>query len=362
MKLTINGCRERQKCLRAVLEKRGAVGAIISRRDLVYYFTGFQHDRHHSAATYIGSDGKTNLVCAVEPDEVAVDEVIRYDPAYLSTMHSRQFEAVAEKLSPVVPAGAPLGADLGGGIACISRLGGPDIVDLTSHIRRMRKCKFPDEVEAIREAIKVTEVMYEAAREAARPGADEMDVFTAIRSAAVSFAGEDLEHFGNDFRSNDMGGLPRRRRMQAEELYILDAGPSLHGYFADNCRTFSVGCSPSPAQKEAWEIIDSLFPIIEAAVKPGVAAGDVFEIANRHLNTNGFEGLVHHLGHGIGLAPHEAPELNPNYDAVFEVGNVFTMEPGLYGPALKAGIRLEENYLVEENGVRKLTSFPRNLA
>ena len=362
MKLTVQGCRERQKRLLSVLEKRGLSGAIISRRDLVLYLTGFHHNRHHAAGAYLGSDGTMSLVCGATPEAVAVDEVIPYDAAYLATMHSRQFEAVAEKLAPVVPAGAKLGADLGGGIGCISQLGGSDIADLTPELRRLRKRKLPDEVEAIREAIEVSEVMYTAAREAVRPGADELEVFTAIRSAAVSFAGEDLEHFGNDFRSNDMGGLPRRRPMAAEELYILDAGPSLHGYFADNCRTFSVGRSPSPPQQEAWEIIDSLFPVLEAAVVPGVPAGEVFAIANRHLSANGFAGLVHHLGHGIGLTPHETPELNPNYDAVFEVGDVFTMEPGLYGPALKAGIRLEENYLLEESGLRKLTSFPRALS
>ena len=71
--------------------------------------------------------------------------------------------------------------------------------------------------------------------------------------------------------------------------------------------------------------------------------------------------MTHHLGHGIGLAPHEAPELNPKYDATFEVGDVFTMEPGLYREDLRAGIRLEENYLLTDRGLEQLTSFPRSL-
>lgn len=362
MKLTANGCRERQDRLRAVLDVRHLAGAIISRRDLVYYFTGFHCNRHHASAALIGVDGKTTLVCATAPAVSTVEEVILYEDAYFATMHSHQFETVAEKLSPAVHPGGHFGADLGGGVACITHLGGPEVEDLTSDIRSMRQRKLSDEIDAIRAAIKVTDVMYTAAREAIQSNVDELEVFTAIRSAAVSFAGEELEHFGNDFRSNDAGGLPRRRRMREGELYILDAGPCLHGYFADNCRTFLVGCSPSPAQQEAWEIIDSLFPIIEAAVKPGIEAREVYGIAHRYLNRDGFEGLVHHLGHGIGLAPHEAPELNPHYRATFEVGDVFTMEPGLYGPALKAGIRLEENYLLKSDGVHKLTSFPRGLA
>jgi Xaa-Pro aminopeptidase len=70
----------------------------------------------------------------------------------------------------------------------------------------------------------------------------------------------------------------------------------------------------------------------------------------------------HHLGHGIGLFPHEAPHLNPHWDETFEVGDVFTCEPGLYDEqALRAGIRLENDYLVTEDGVENLSPFPLEL-
>lgn len=77
----------------------------------------------------------------------------------------------------------------------------------------------------------------------------------------------------------------------------------------------------------------------------------------------GFEGwsFPHHLGHGIGLCPHEAPRLNPHWDDTFEVGDTFTAEPGLYHPSLKAGLRIEENFLVTENGVEKLSNFSTDL-
>ena len=71
--------------------------------------------------------------------------------------------------------------------------------------------------------------------------------------------------------------------------------------------------------------------------------------------------FFHHLGHGIGLFPHEAPRLNPNWDDVFEVGDVFTVEPGLYGEDLNAGIRIEHNYLVTEGGLERLSQYPTDL-
>jgi Xaa-Pro aminopeptidase len=69
----------------------------------------------------------------------------------------------------------------------------------------------------------------------------------------------------------------------------------------------------------------------------------------------------HHLGHGIGLFPHEAPHLNPHWDDTLEVGEVFAAEPGLYAPELKAGMRIENDYLVTATGVELLSDFPLEL-
>ena len=69
----------------------------------------------------------------------------------------------------------------------------------------------------------------------------------------------------------------------------------------------------------------------------------------------------HHLGHGVGLAGHEGPRLNPHWDDTFEEGNFFTVEPGLYHDDLRQGIRLEQNYLVTSDGVKLLTDWPLEL-
>ena len=61
------------------------------------------------------------------------------------------------------------------------------------------------------------------------------------------------------------------------------------------------------------------------------------------------------------MNPHEAPHVNPNWDDTFAAGEVFTIEPGLYGDALRHGIRLENDYLVTEAGVELLTPFPLGL-
>ena len=365
MRLTATGCRERQQRLCEVLREKELDAALISRRDHVYYFTGFQHNRFNAAAALIAADGRTTLVGTGIGEGYGVDEYVddvdEYTGDFMATMHSRHFEEVAEHLGKHLPQSQRLGADLGGGISCVAALAGPDVSDVTRDVYRLRKKKQQDELAALKDAITITEVMYDTAKEVVKPGAEEVEVLSHLRAAITRAAGEDLEFIGNDFRANDLGGLARRRRMGAGELYILDAGCCLHGYYADNCRTIAVDRSPSEEQMKVWERIDGVFPVVEAAVSPGVKAVDVFAIADQQFSGDGFEGMIHHLGHGVGMAPHETPELNPHYEAVFEVGDVFTMEPGLYAPQLKAGIRLEENYHLTADGLQKLTSYPRDL-
>jgi Xaa-Pro aminopeptidase len=84
----------------------------------------------------------------------------------------------------------------------------------------------------------------------------------------------------------------------------------------------------------------------------------LFEEVKRMLD--GFNGwrFFHHLGHGTGLSPHEAPRLNPHWDDVFQSGDLFTVEPGLYHEELRGGVRLEQNYWLTAEGLTRLSSFP----
>ena len=95
--------------------------------------------------------------------------------------------------------------------------------------------------------------------------------------------------------------------------------------------------------------------------KPGVRCRDVFAAVDEHYKSRTGNGLPHHLGHGVGLQPHEFPHLNPKWDDVLMPGEVFTVEPGLYAPELRAGMRIENQYLVTDAGVENLTPFPLEL-
>ena len=105
----------------------------------------------------------------------------------------------------------------------------------------------------------------------------------------------------------------------------------------------------------------AVFDYIEQTVKPGSNARELFYEVQGMLDQAPVGVFNHHLGHGFGLFPHEAPHLNPHWDDVFERGDTFTVEPGLYAPELNAGMRIEQNYVVCNDGVELLTTFPTDL-
>jgi Xaa-Pro dipeptidase len=203
--------------------------------------------------------------------------------------------------------------------------------------------------------------MYRRAREIIRPGINELEVFNELQAAAVNELGEMLTGTGNDYACGVPGGPPRNREAQDGELYILDLGPAFRGYFADNCRAIAVNGEPTELQAETCRRICEVFDMIEAKVRPGVRCRDIFDEARAMLDEYMPGRFTHHLGHGIGLCPHEGPHLNPNWDDVFCERDVFTVEPGLYGDDLRGGIRLENDYLVTSDGVELLTDFPLEL-
>ena len=228
-------------------------------------------------------------------------------------------------------------------------------------IFRLRRRKHADELRMMQRANDANRAMYARAREIVQPGLNELDLYSELQATAVRELGEPLTYFGQDFRSNARGGPPRDRNAQAGELYILDLGVGFRGYYSDNARTIAVGGEPTAEQLAAWERLCEVFSLVESRVRPGVSCRQLFEDVQAMLDAASPEVFNHHLGHGVGLAPHEGPHLNPHWDDTFAEGDFFTVEPGLYHERLRHGIRLEENYVVTADGVQKLTDFPLEL-
>jgi len=361
-------CRTRQQRLTGWMKEQGVDLVIVVTHENVQWLTGQWCKWLFQSAAAITADGQVTLALpATVPPDALADQLVQYEAQWHSTLRNDQAEACSRVLVEALGLQEPrvLGVEFSAFsqhlLGKLAPLQEGDLVDVEPELYRLRRRKEADELAAIQVAIGATEKMYDRAREIIRPGVSELEVFNQLQSAAVEHCGEMLTGTGNDYQCNSPGGAPRQGIVaEAGELYILDLGPAFRGYFADNCRTIAV-TETSSLQQEAWSRIMEVFTLVEETVRPGVSAAALFGQVQELLGQAPVGRFPHHLGHGIGLFPHEAPHLNPFWDDCFEQGDVFTAEPGLYDPRLAAGMRIENNYLVTVDGVERLTHFSMEL-
>ena len=141
---------------------------------------------------------------------------------------------------------------------------------------------------------------------------------------------------------------------------MLDFGAAWQGYRADTTRMVVVG-EPDARQSEVYSIVLAAHDAAVAAVRAGVAAGDVDEAARAVIREAGLaDRFIHRVGHGLGLEAHEDPSLDPGSETVLEEGMVVTIEPGVYVPGW-GGVRIEDDVVVEARSGRLLTAASREL-
>ncbi len=356
-------CRQRQRRLLKAMEREKLRAIVLGSAHHVFYFTGYRSFWLHEAAFVLRDDGASWLVCGNEPTtQPPVGNVIQYVSNWHSTQRLDHAAAVAEALNWLgQPDSLGIDASAVGSQLLLSASGARACDEL---LWQMRRVKDPDELALMRRAIACTEAMYRRASEIIEPGVTELRVYSELHAAAVEVAGEPLSpaYLGNDFACAERGGPPRGgHAANAGELYILDLGLAYRGYHSDNCRTFAVDRKPTDAQMAAWQFVIGVFPMIERMARPGVRCRDIYAAIDQHYRAGIGESFPHHLGHGVGLQPHEFPHLNPHWDDVLMEGEVFTVEPGLYRPDLRAGIRVENQYLLTATGIENLTPFPMEL-
>jgi Xaa-Pro aminopeptidase len=364
--LKVGESRARQKRLLRKMQEHRLDAVVLGLPWHVYYATAHLPHFLHQSGFILFSEGRSWLATANQKaTDVAADEVVAFEAQWMATLRQEQPEVVAQLIVDELKSrGArQIGVDSSAvtsavavGVECDVRL----IDDVLWQLRRVKDI---DELDLMTSAIRASEAMYQRAREIIEPGIPETRVFTELQKAGVESLGEPMTALlGNDFVCGRGGGPPRKGEVaKAGEIYLLDLGPSYRGYFADNCRAFCVGGKPTDTQLKAASVVAEALTIVEQMARPGARCRDLFSAVSEHLQGSLGRPLSHHLGHGVGLQPHEFPHLNPKWDDVLLEGEIFAAEPGVYGQDIQWGIRIENNYLVTKSGVQNLLNAPMTL-
>jgi Xaa-Pro aminopeptidase len=165
--------------------------------------------------------------------------------------------------------------------------------------------------------------------------------------------------------------------LHAGEPVVMDIFPQHKEtrYYADMSRTVSKGV-PAPELVKMYEVVRRAQDAGIKALRPGITGREVHELVEDLIFAAGYDtlragqkhrpddpvtrGFIHGTGHGVGLEIHEAPSIGRTGTVPLMVGDVVTVEPGIYDPDI-GGVRLEDMLVITPRGSRNLTRAPRQL-
>lgn len=140
---------------------------------------------------------------------------------------------------------------------------------------------------------------------------------------------------------------------------VIDVGALVDGYHSDMTRTFLIGEVDSELLR-MYDVVREAQAAAIAAVRAGVPCQDIDSVCRTIIEEHGLaESIIHGTGHGVGLAIHEDPYIGRLSRAILEVGDVVTVEPGLYRMGV-GGVRIEDLLVVTQDAHHNLSSLPKD--
>lgn len=348
-----------------VLEKEHETLFLPERRPNIEAWTGPKLGPGEATAAAIGVE----QVLARDPSEMVIDARRRPVPGF----EGRLAAALAEggELWVRLPAASARGElceeqRLVDGLR--QRLPSFSVHDLSPLLTSLRVRKEPGEVALLRQAVAATVAGMRAAAAAVRPGAREGGVEGAA-FAALRAAGAEGWAFPPIVGSGVAGCVlhydANRGVLGDGELVVVDIGARWGYYCGDLTRTLPVAGRFNERQRVLYRAVLDAYDAAVAVLRPGASIAEARRAAFSSLQSSGVNGdrgaplgsfFIHGIGHFLGLETHDVGGEDPD----LEPGMVLTIEPGVYLPEEGVGIRIEDDYLITENGAECLTEgLPR---
>jgi Xaa-Pro aminopeptidase len=239
---------------------------------------------------------------------------------------------------------------------------GVSLVGAGGTVEKLRRVKDEAELATIAAAAELADEIWCWSLERGLAGRSELDVARAAEARMREQGAE--PSFPTIVAAGPNGALPHaepgEREVGRGELVVFDMGAKLDGYCSDGTRTFATGELGEQA-RQVYETVREAQAAALAAVKAGVRAESVDEVARDLIVAAGHgERFGHGLGHGVGLEVHEEPRVSQRSEDILAVGEVVTIEPGIYIPG-EFGVRIEDLVVVTDDGHTNLSGLPKDL-
>ena len=255
-------------------------------------------------------------------------------------------------------------------LECKKKFPAHEVAKSNPILQRIRGVKEAEEIELMQKACNITEKGFRRLLEFVKPGVWEYEieaelVHQFIRNRSKGFAYPPIIASGNN--ANVLHYLENNQQCQDGELILMDVAAEYANYSSDLTRTIPVNGKFTPRQKEVYEAVLRVKNEATQMLVPGTIWADYHKECGK-IMTSELLGLglldkadvqnenkewpaykkyfMHGTSHHIGLNTHDYGELKTPMKA----NMVFTVEPGIYIPDEKMGVRLEDDVVIQEKG------------
>lgn len=230
-------------------------------------------------------------------------------------------------------------------------------------VEKLRAIKEPDEIATLQEAVRLTDEAFACIVAYIRPGMTETQVSWEIEKFFRAHGAVAWPH-GIIVASGPNAALPHARPtdrvIQRGEPIVMDFGCIYQGYFSDMTRTIILGRADSQFE-QVYATVLNAHQTAEDGARAGLPGKDIDAMARGVIQAAGYgDYFGHGLGHGVGLAIHEAPRAGQNAEEPVAAGMTLTIEPGVYIPNW-GGVRVEDMIVIGPEGSQVLTQSPKRL-
>ena len=226
----------------------------------------------------------------------------------------------------------------------------------------LRAEKHPIEIDLLDASARVAAIAAEEALHAVQPGMRDYDVMAVAMESMQRQGAEYLTHSVCNVRLPKGEWFPRGQTLVEGDAFFFDIGCHGHGgYASDICRMAFVG-DPRDEIVHAWDVLLEAYRAGQAVARPGTRVSEIHEATNGVLRKRGLPHTPYAVGHGIGLRACEWPTIDRHEmisaDPTLVVGATIALEPETY---VEIGnrpvvLKVEDNFVVEANGLRALST------
>ena len=238
-----------------------------------------------------------------------------------------------------------------------------ELIKLERRLMLIRNRKEPEEIEFLKKANSIAEESFNELLNYVEAGKTEKELANLFNYIMAKNGSDGLSFetiLVSGANTSMPHGVPSDRKLKKGEFVLFDFGATYNGYHSDMTRTVALGS----ADEEMRELYYLVLKAQEAGIKAlraGISCADLYKISRDVLEEKGMaEYFRHGLGHGVGLEIHEGFSSNPRSTDIYEVGNVTSVEPGIYLPD-KFGIRIEDVCVVTQNGNENISTINKEL-